>query len=171
VKLTTHLQSVPRSRNRGSLHSLSHIPSWCIYIYPDIKSGCQCPWYITIELTPCSRALLEKPAVTQPLNNFPTFYGTQRFITVHKSPPLVPVQNQMDPVHVTLSVLRSILMLSFYLCLGLPSDVFSCGIPTKILYTFPLSAIHATFPAHLILLDLIILIMFGEEYKIGSCTT
>jgi hypothetical protein len=34
------------------------------------------------ELTPCTWALLEKPPVAQPVKNFPTFYGTRRFITV-----------------------------------------------------------------------------------------
>jgi hypothetical protein len=28
VKLTTHLQLVPRSRKYGSIHSLPHTPSW-----------------------------------------------------------------------------------------------------------------------------------------------
>jgi hypothetical protein len=28
MKLTTHLQLVPRSRKRGSIHSLHHMPSW-----------------------------------------------------------------------------------------------------------------------------------------------
>jgi hypothetical protein len=34
------------------------------------------------ELTPWSLALLEKQPTAQLLKNFPTFYGTQRFITV-----------------------------------------------------------------------------------------
>jgi hypothetical protein len=29
VKLTTHLQLVPRSRKCGSIHPLPHTPSWC----------------------------------------------------------------------------------------------------------------------------------------------
>jgi hypothetical protein len=33
-------------------------------------------------LTPYSTVLLEKLTVLQPVNKFPTFYGTRRFITV-----------------------------------------------------------------------------------------
>jgi hypothetical protein len=36
--------------------------------------------------------------------------------------------------------------------------------PTTILYAFLFSPIRSTYPAHHILLDLIILIMFGEEH-------
>jgi hypothetical protein len=53
--------------------------------------------------------------------------------------------------------------LSTHLRLGLPF-----GFPTNILYAFHFSTIRATCPAHLILLDLIILIMFGEEYRLWS---
>jgi hypothetical protein len=47
--------------------------------------------------------LLEKLPVVQLLKNFPAFYGTRRFITVHKSPPLVPILSQINPIHMHFS--------------------------------------------------------------------
>jgi hypothetical protein len=57
--------------------------------------------------------------------------------------------------------------LSTHLRLGLPSGLFTSGFPTNILYAFLLSPIRAACPARLILLDLITLIMLGEEYKLS----
>jgi hypothetical protein len=62
--------------------------------------------------------------------------------------------------------LRSILILSTHLRLGLPSGLFLSEFPTNILYAFFFSPIRATSPAHLIPFNLIILIILGEEYKL-----
>jgi hypothetical protein len=59
-------------------------------------------------------------------------------------------------------------MLSIHLLLGLPSGLFPSGYPSNNLYAVLFCPIRATCPAHLILLDLIIVIMIGEMYK--SCS-
>jgi hypothetical protein len=53
---------------------------------------------------------------------------------VHKSPPLVPILSQIDPVHTTPPYLRFILILSTHLRLGLRSGLLPFGFPTNILY-------------------------------------
>jgi hypothetical protein len=56
-----------------------------------------------------------------------------------------------------------VLILSFHLRLGLPSGVFHSGFPTKILYDFLMSPMRDKCPTHLIPLDFITLMIFGEE--------
>jgi hypothetical protein len=87
---------------------------------------------------------------------------------IHKSSPPVPILNQINPVHDTPKLSpRSTLISSTYLLLGLHSGLLPLNFLTNILYEFPFSPIRATCYAHLILLDLIILIILG---KVASIT-
>ena len=77
------------------------------------------------------------------------------------SPYTEPNQSNPSP-HPTSSI--SILIISSDVLLGLPSGPFPSGFPTKTLYATLFSPIHAKCNAHQILLDLIIQIIFDEEY-------
>jgi hypothetical protein len=101
------------------------------------------------------------PPVVQPLKNFPTFYGTRRFITVFTS----ALNYSLSWVRSVQSIpnqsifLRSILILPTHLRLSLPSGFFPSGSYTNNLYAFLFSPFRPTCPANTILLDLTILII------------
>jgi len=71
----------------------------------------------------------------------------------HKRPPTVSILGPPNPVHIPTSyLLKSILILSTHLRLGLPRGLFPSGFPTKTLHTPLSSTIRATYPTHPILL-------------------
>ena len=122
---------------------------------------------LTYLLTPWCRVLLEKLTGLQLVKKFPAFYGTRRFITALTSVRHLSLY-WASPIQSTYShptSLRSILILSTHLRLGLPSGLFPPGFPTKILYAPLSSPIRATCPAHLILLDFITRTILGGEYR------
>jgi len=97
----------------------------------------------------------------------PRLLWTRKFITVftrahHCSLSWARCIQSTNSHHISL---RSILILFSHLRLGLPNSLFPSGFLTKILYAFQIYPMRTVRPAHLILLDLITLIIFGEAYK------
>jgi hypothetical protein len=77
---------------------------------------------------------------------------------------LYPETTPSSP-HNPSNFLKSILILSSYLCLGLPNGLFPSGFPTNILCTPLSSHVRATCPSNLILLDFTTRTVLGKEYK------
>jgi hypothetical protein len=94
------------------------------------------PFYLSLSLlfcpsvTPWSRVFLEKLIAAKLVQNFPTFYCTQKFITLltedHDTAPY-PEPVGSSPYSHTLSLLRSIFMLSSHLHLCVPSGLSPSG--------------------------------------------
>jgi hypothetical protein len=102
----------------------------------------------------------------EPTRKFPSVLRDPKVrCRINKSSPLVPILSQTNPAQSPFPLYKILLL---HLRLGRPSGLFPSGFPTNNLHTFLFSPIHATCPAHFILLNLIILIKLGEEYKSRS---
>ena len=109
-------------------------------------------YLLTYSLTPQRRVLLKKLTGSQLVKKFPSFYGTQRFITAFTRDRHLSIYwaRSIHPCPHSTSR-RFILILSSHLRLGLQSGLFLQVSPPK-----PYNSLHpirTTCPAQLILLD------------------
>jgi hypothetical protein len=115
-------------------------------------------------VTPWNTVLLKRLTGSQLVKKFPTFYGTQMFITTftsiqHLFLSWATAIHSMTP-HST--AWRSKLVLSSHQRLGLPSGLVSSGLPTKTLHTLLL------FPIVLHVPPIFFSILSPERYWVRS---
>ena len=87
-------------------------------------------------LTPWCRVLLEKLIGLQLVKKFPAFHGTRKFITALTSVRhlYLSCASPIQSIYPHPTSWRSILILSTHLRLGLPSDLFPSGFPTRSIF-------------------------------------
>ena len=103
-------------------------------------------------LTQWSRRLPEKLPDPQLVKKFPAFYGTRWFITAFTKARYLSLSSTRSIQSISTSR-TSILILSSYLCLGLPSGLLPSCFSIKTLYAPLFSHIRATCPAELSILS------------------
>jgi len=122
-------------------------------------------YLLTHTLTPRCTVLLQKLFGFQPVEKFPAFHGTRKFVNALTSVRHLSLswasRIQSAPPHPTTR--RSILILSFNLRMGLPIGPFPHHQQNpKYASTLP---IRATCPVQYIFLDLFPGIIFGKQYS------
>ena len=95
----------------------------------------------------------------------PTLWKPKVHNRVQNSSLLVPILSQINPVHALPSCSFKAILITSHLCLDLTSSHFPSDFPMKTSYAFLYSSIRATCPAHLVLPQLSVLTIFGEEYR------
>jgi hypothetical protein len=104
------------------------------------------------------------------VKKIPSYCETKRFIPVFTAACLLSTSSarwlQVMSIHTT--ALSYILILSTFIHLGLPSGLFTADVPNKTLHAFVFSHIHAVWPAHLIVPDLLKLTDFlrGTHHEV-----
>lgn len=125
--------------------------------------SCQAIWLVLF--SPLTKNYLTPP-FSQPFKILPIFRGTWKLITVFVSVPMVSILGQMNPVHIAHTTSpRSILISYSHLYLDLLISLFPAIFTTETLHALLSSPMRAICPAHPIILDLIILILYGEKCK------
>jgi hypothetical protein len=160
---STHLQSYRKRLSNGfvqngskkyvAIMSLPHSSRYKSFV----RFQCLTNNYPINSMEPSLSSEAKSRTVAQEVDSISWIHKVHHLI--HKSPPLIPIQGQTNPVHTTPNYFSHIhLILSSYPRLCQYSDLFPFGFPTRNLSTFLLSSIRATCPVHFIPLDIIILI-------------
>ena len=125
----------------------AHISSWTATLHKFANVILGSSQHTTYLLTPRCRVLLEQLTRLQLVKKFPSFHGTQRFITVLTSVRHLSLSwaSRIQSIYSHPTSWSSVLILYTHLHLSVPSGLLPFDFPTKTLYTsFPHSyAPHA----------------------------
>jgi hypothetical protein len=127
---------------------------------------------LTTKPTECNWAFLQKMPVTQVMHNIspppPRLSRNPRFTGAFIKPASVPYRQSQEPLNTPNLFSNIHFNIILHLRSGLQSSLFPTGFPTQTSYRFIILPVQAACPAHLVLLDLIILVVCGEKFELWS---